>query len=150
MLANTGGGADRCGRAVIVGMTEVESGLESALRADAFLRTEVAGYSKTAVLTAWSPERHAHHDTTKGLAEFVAGHNIEQVFITLPMTSTAGSCRCWSNFTNSTRFHLLRPGPDCVQSHPGRFDVLGGSRSWPSVKHPSTGRLGPQAISLTS
>ncbi|MEA3182761.1 MAG: hypothetical protein QOI59_6284 [Gammaproteobacteria bacterium] len=127
VLANTGRRGGSLRRAVIVGMTEVGVRLESALRADAFLRTEVAGYFEDrSVDRLVARSATPIIDTTKGLAEFVAGHNIEQVFITLPMTSTARILSLLEQLHNSTASIYFVPDLIAFNLIQARFDVLGG------------------------
>jgi putative colanic acid biosysnthesis UDP-glucose lipid carrier transferase len=114
-------------RAVIVGMTEVGVRLEAAVRGDALLRTQIAGYFE---------DRHADRlvaksstpiiDTTQGLAEYVASNNIEQVFITLPMTSTARILSLLEQLHNSTASIYFVPDLIAFNLIQARFDVLGG------------------------
>jgi len=92
----------------------------SALRADAFLRTEVAGYFEDrSVDRPGRPKRTPSLIRRRVSRKFVARSHIEQVFITLPMTSTARILSLLEQLHNSTASIYFRPGPDCVQSHPG-------------------------------
>jgi putative colanic acid biosynthesis UDP-glucose lipid carrier transferase len=126
-LASSGSRSGSLRRAVIVGMTEVGVQLEGALRGDALLRTEITGYFEDR-----QPDRLVAKsatpiiDGTSGLAEYVASNNIEQVYITLPMTSTARILSLLEQLHNSTASIYFVPDLFAFNLIQARFDVLGG------------------------
>jgi putative colanic acid biosynthesis UDP-glucose lipid carrier transferase len=114
-------------RAVIVGKTELGVRLERALRADTLLRTEIAGYFEDR-----SPERLVATsatpiiDRTSGLAEYVASNNIEQVYITLPMNSSARVLSLLDQLHNCTASIYFVPDLFAFNLIQARFDILNG------------------------
>jgi putative colanic acid biosysnthesis UDP-glucose lipid carrier transferase len=126
-LASNGRRGSSLRRAVIVGMTDVGVRLESALRDDAMLRTSIEGYFEDRSedrLVAKGVSRII--DRTEGLADFVASNNIEQVFITLPMTSTTRILSLLDQLHNCTASIYFVPDLIAFNLIQARFDVLGG------------------------
>jgi putative colanic acid biosynthesis UDP-glucose lipid carrier transferase len=126
-LATSGSRKSPLRRAVIVGMTEVGVRLEAAVLGDKLLRTEIAGYFEDR-----RPERlkvvsnSPIIDGTAGLAEYVASNNIEQVYITLPMTSAARTLSLLEQLHTSTASIYFVPDLFAFNLIQPRFDVLGG------------------------
>jgi putative colanic acid biosynthesis UDP-glucose lipid carrier transferase len=114
-------------RAVIVGLTEMGARLESALESDELLGTAVAGYFEDR-----RPERIAAKgeapvlDRTSGLAEYVARNNIEQVYITLPMTRSTRIVSLLDQLHDSTASIYFVPDLFAFDLIQARFDVLHG------------------------
>ena len=114
-------------RAVIVGMTELGVRLETALRSDALLRTQVAGYfedrrSERLVVRGVTPIL----DKTQGLAEYVARNNIEQVYITLPMNRNPRILAMLEELHDSTASIYFVPDLFAFNLIQARFDILSG------------------------
>jgi putative colanic acid biosynthesis UDP-glucose lipid carrier transferase len=119
-------------RAVIVGMTEGGLRLERALRADPLLQTEIAGYFEDRHPDRVSAQRLAWGsvapiiDTTRGLAQYVANNNIEQVYITLPMSSNARILSLLDQLHNCAASIYFVPDILAFNLIQARFDILGG------------------------
>jgi putative colanic acid biosynthesis UDP-glucose lipid carrier transferase len=114
-------------RAVIVGATELGARLESALRADSLLRTDIVGYFDdlprpylTANFTA------PLLGDTNGLADYVTHNQIDQVFITLPMSRDARIVAMIEALHDSTASIYFVPDIFAFNLIQARFDILGG------------------------
>ena len=114
-------------RAVIVGATELGSRLESALHSDSLLRTDVVGYFDdlpSEYLTA-KIDSPLLGETT-GLADFVRQNQIDQVFITLPMSRDARIVAMLEALHDSTASIYFVPDIFAFNLIQARFDILGG------------------------
>ena len=113
-------------RAVIVGKTEMGTRLEAAVRGDALLGTEIAGYFEDR-----QPERLTARsatpilDRTHGLADYVAKNNIDKFYITLPMTSSARILSLLEELHDSTASIYFVPDIFAFNLIQARFDILG-------------------------
>ena len=114
-------------RAVIVGATELGARLEAALRADSLLRTDIVGYFDDL------PRMHLTANIsspllgdTNGLAEFVTHNQIDQVFITLPMSRDARIVAMLEALHDSTASIYFVPDIFAFNLIQARFDILGG------------------------
>jgi putative colanic acid biosynthesis UDP-glucose lipid carrier transferase len=114
-------------RAVIVGVTDLGVRLERALLADTLLRTEIAGFFEDR-----SAERLTAKNTspiianTRGLAQYVARNNIEQVFITLPMNRNPRILSLLEELHDSTASIYFVPDLYAFDLIQARFDILSG------------------------
>ena len=119
--------ARRMRRAVIVGMTELGVRLEAALHSDPLLRTDLAGYfedrspSRLTVSSA-SPVL----GNTADLARYVSSNNIEQVYITLPMSRDPRILSILEQLRDSTASIYFVPDVFAYNLLQARFDVLNG------------------------
>jgi putative colanic acid biosynthesis UDP-glucose lipid carrier transferase len=114
-------------RAVIVGATELGARLESALRADELLRTDIVGYFEDR-----GPERRPASigapvlGTTAALAGYVTANPVDQIFITLPMSRDARITSLLEALHDSTASIYFVPDLFAFNLIQARFDVLGG------------------------
>jgi len=114
-------------RAVIVGMTEIGARVESALRTDTLLRTEIIGYFEDRPADRLSAAGQARIlGTTAELADYVASHNVEQVYITLPMSRNPRILRMLEQLHDSTASIYFVPDLYVYDLIQARFDVLSG------------------------
>jgi putative colanic acid biosynthesis UDP-glucose lipid carrier transferase len=126
-LSSSGRRSQSLRRAVIVGVTGVGARLEAALRGDVLLRTDIVGYFEDREPSRLITGNTAPIlDTTRGLAEYVARNNIEQVYITLPMTSSARILSLLEQLHNSTASIYFVPDLFAFNLIQARFDILGG------------------------
>ena len=116
----------RAQRAVIVGLTELGARLENALRGDQLLRTEVVGYfgdrDDAATLQRTAPLL----GDTGELADFVSHHQVDQVFITLPMSRDARLVSLLEALHDSTASIYFVPDIFAFNLIQARFDIFGG------------------------
>ena len=114
-------------RAVIAGVTEIGVRLEEALRADPLLNIKTVGYFEDR-----APERlTAAHGTpilghTGELAAYVAAHQIDRVYITLPMNRDARILGLLEQLRDSTASIYFTPDLLAYHLLQARFDVLQG------------------------
>jgi putative colanic acid biosynthesis UDP-glucose lipid carrier transferase len=114
-------------RAVIVGVTELGARLESALRSDTLLRTDIVGYFDDAPEARLNDSVTAPvRGTTAALAEFVTHNQIDQVFITLPMSRDARIVAMLEALHDSTASIYFVPDIFAFNLIQARFDILGG------------------------
>jgi len=114
-------------RAVIVGATELGARLEVALRSDSLLRTDIVGYFDDLPrvhLTA-NIDAPLLGDTT-GLPEYVTHNEIDQVFITLPMSRDPRIVAMLEALHDSTASIYFVPDIFAFNLIQARFDILGG------------------------
>ncbi len=114
-------------KAVIVGVTDLGVKLEAALRADSLLRTEVVGFfeDRDAARLGAKPEAPVLGNNAS-LAEYVARHHIEQVFVTLPMSRDARIVALLEDLHDSTASIYFVPDIFAFNLIQARFDILGG------------------------
>lgn len=114
-------------RAVIVGMTELGVRLEKVLRADALLRTEVDGYFEDRSVERLSANGLSPIlNKVDALAQYVASHNIEQVYITLPMKPDQRVLSMLDALHDSTASIYFVPDLVAFNLIQARFDTLSG------------------------
>jgi putative colanic acid biosynthesis UDP-glucose lipid carrier transferase len=126
-LARSQRHARRMRRAVVVGMTELGVRLEAALRSDPLLRTDFAGYFEDrspSRLTACSASPILGNTTD--LARYVSSNNIEQVYITLPMSRDPRILSILEQLRDSTASIYFVPDLLAYNLLQARFDVLSG------------------------
>ena len=126
-LARSQPHARRMRRAVVVGMTELGVRLEAALRSDPLLRTDFAGYFEDrslSRLTACSASPILGN--TADLARYVSSNNIEQVYITLPMSRDPRILSILEQLRDSTASIYFVPDLLAYNLLQARFDVLSG------------------------
>jgi len=118
----------RAQRAVIVGVNELAQRLEVALRSDPLLRTEVVGFFEDR-----SPEELEVGGTcaqilgtTAQLADFVTRSQIDQVYVTLPMSRDARITSLLNALHDSTASIYFVPDLFAFNLIQARFDILGG------------------------
>jgi len=118
----------RAQRAVIVGVSELAQRLEAALRSDPLLRTEVVGFFEDR-----SPEELEVSGTvarilgtTAQLADFVTRNQIDQVYVTLPMSRDARITSLFNALHDSTASIYFVPDLFAFNLIQARFDILGG------------------------
>jgi len=114
-------------RAVIVGKTDLGTRIENALRADGLLQTHVVGYFEDR-----GSERVAAGGTapilgnTQELAAYVTQNNVEQVYITLPMTRGPRIMSMLEALHDSTASIYFVPDLLAFNVIQARFDSLNG------------------------
>jgi putative colanic acid biosynthesis UDP-glucose lipid carrier transferase len=114
-------------RAVIVGVTDLGVKLEAALHADSLLRTDVAGYFEDRSSDRLTAKAKAPLlGNCASLAEYVARHHIDQVFITLPMSRDARIVAMLEDLHDSTASIYFVPDIFAFNLIQARFDILGG------------------------
>lgn len=117
----------RAQRAVIVGVTELGQRLEQALRSDPLLRVEVAGFFEDR-----SPGRltAAHNapvlGNTAALAAYVTRQQVDQVYVTLPMSRDSRITSLLEALHDSTASIYFVPDIFAFNLIQARFDILGG------------------------
>jgi putative colanic acid biosysnthesis UDP-glucose lipid carrier transferase len=117
----------RAQRAVVVGVTELGARLESALRSDTLLRTDIVGFFDDAPPS--NPDASVKAPvlgTTTDLAAFVTHNQIDQVFITLPMSRDARIVAMLEALHDSTASIYFVPDIFAFNLIQARFDILGG------------------------
>ena len=113
-------------RAVIVGRTELGARLESALRHDRLLRTEVVGYFDDRDRISDALHIAPVAGRQPRLADFVTHHAVDQVFITLPMSRDARIMSLLEALHDSTASIYFVPDIFAFNLIQARFDILGG------------------------
>jgi putative colanic acid biosysnthesis UDP-glucose lipid carrier transferase len=114
-------------KAVIVGVTALGVKLESALLADSLLRTDVVGFFEDRSASRLDVQGKAPVlGNSAALAEYVARHHIEQVFITLPMSRDARIVAMLEELHDSTASIYFVPDIFAFNLIQARFDILGG------------------------
>ena len=114
-------------RAVIVGLNDLGLRVEHALRSEQLLRTQVLGYFEDR-----SGERVLEAGTTpilgdfRDLAAYVARHNIEQVYVTLPMNRAPRVMSMLDALHDSTASIYFVPDLFAFNLIQARFDSLNG------------------------
>ena len=114
-------------RAVIVGLTDLGVRVENALRSEQLLRTQVVGYFEDR-----SGERVIEGSTTpilgdfQDLADYVARHNIEQVYVTLPINRAPRIMAMLDALHDSTASIYFVPDLFAFNLIQARFDSLNG------------------------
>jgi putative colanic acid biosynthesis UDP-glucose lipid carrier transferase len=117
----------RAQRAVIVGVNELGKRLEQALRADPLLRVEVDGYFEDREADASAPAQGAPVlGDTASLADYVTRNQIDQVYVTLPMSRDARITRLLEALHDSTASIYFVPDIFAFNLIQARFDILGG------------------------
>ncbi|MEO8020208.1 MAG: undecaprenyl-phosphate glucose phosphotransferase [Pseudomonadota bacterium] len=114
-------------RAVIVGVTDLGARLEDALRSDSLLRTDIVGYfedreSSRLIARVDAPVL----GNCASLADFVTRNQIDQVFITLPMSRDARIVAMLEALHDSTASIYFVPDIFAFNLIQARFDILGG------------------------
>ena len=126
-LARSQRHARRMRRAVIVGMTELGVRLEAALRSDPLLRTDFAGYFEDRSLSRLTARSASPIlGNTADLARYVSSNNIEQVYITLPMSRDPRILSILEQLRDSTASIYFVPDLLAYNLLQARFDVLSG------------------------
>jgi len=114
-------------KAVIVGVTDLGVKLEAALLSDSLLRTDVVGFFEDRCASRISASSKAPVLGNSGsLAEYVARHHIDQVFITLPMSRDARIVAMLEELHDSTASIYFVPDIFAFNLIQARFDILGG------------------------
>jgi putative colanic acid biosynthesis UDP-glucose lipid carrier transferase len=114
-------------RAVIVGLTDLGARLETALCADSLLRTDVVGYFDDRCVSRLPAAVTAPLlGATRELSQYVAQHQIDHVFITLPMSRDARILAMLDQLHDSTASIYFVPDIFAFNLIQARFDVLGG------------------------
>jgi putative colanic acid biosysnthesis UDP-glucose lipid carrier transferase len=114
-------------RAVIVGVTELGARLESALRQDPLLRTEIVGYFEDRPQSRLNALRIAPIlGRSRDLAEYVTRNQIDHVYITLPMSRDARIVSMLEGLHDSTASIYFVPDIFAFNLIQARFDVLSG------------------------
>lgn len=117
----------RMRRAVIVGITELGLRLEAALRSDPLLRTDFAGYFEDRPLSRLAVRSDSPIlGDTGALAKYVRSNNIEQVYITLPMSRDPRILSILEELRDSTASIYFVPDLFAYNLLQARFDVLNG------------------------
>ena len=113
---------------MIVGATELGARLEAALRSDSLLRTDVVGYfdDLPARVPDGEHQRLRCSGRLRGLADFVTHNQIDQVFITLPMSRDARIVAMLEALHDSTASIYFVPDIFAFNLIQARFDILGG------------------------
>ena len=114
-------------RAVIVGATELGAKLETALRADSLLRTDIVGYFEDRAASRLSASIDAPLlGPTRDLAAYVTHNHIDHVYITLPMSRDARIVAMLDQLHDSTASIYFVPDLFAFNLIQARFDVVGG------------------------
>jgi putative colanic acid biosynthesis UDP-glucose lipid carrier transferase len=114
-------------KAVIVGVTDLGVKLEAALRSDSLLRTDVVGFFEDRSASRLTAKSQAPVlGGNASLAEYVARHHIDQVFITLPMSRDARIVAMLEELHDSTASIYFVPDIFAFNLIQARFDILGG------------------------
>ena len=114
-------------RAVIVGVTELGARLETALRSDTLLRTDIVGYFEDRAGSRLTADVHAPVlGNCASLAQFVTHHKVDQVFITLPMSRDARIVAMLEALHDCTASIYFVPDIFAFNLIQARFDILGG------------------------
>jgi putative colanic acid biosynthesis UDP-glucose lipid carrier transferase len=127
LLKRAGSGRIPNRRALIVGMTDIGLRLASQLRNDLLLRTEVVGFFEDR-----AESRLPRHDdfrvlgTSSQVAEFAARHDINVIYITLPMTRDRRVMRLLDELRDSTVSIYFVPDLFVFNLIQARFDLLNG------------------------
>jgi putative colanic acid biosynthesis UDP-glucose lipid carrier transferase len=117
----------RAQRAVIVGVNELGVRLESALRGDPLLHTEIVGYFEDRAPEELEVASVAQIlGKTAELADFVTRNNIDQVYVTLPMSRDARITSLFNALHDSTASIYFVPDLFAFNLIQARFDILGG------------------------
>jgi putative colanic acid biosysnthesis UDP-glucose lipid carrier transferase len=117
----------RSQRAVIVGVTELGARLESALRQDPLLRTEIVGYFEDRPQTRLTALRIAPIlGRSRDLADYVTHNQIDHVYITLPMSRDARIVSMLEGLHDSTASIYFVPDIFAFNLIQARFDIMGG------------------------
>lgn len=127
LLTRTGLSEGNVRHAVIVGVTDLGTKVESALRSDPLLRTKVLGYfedRKAERLTAAGVGPIL--GDTQGLAAYVARNNIAQVYVTLPMARAPRIISMLDALHDSTASIFFVPDLFAFNLIQARFDNLDG------------------------
>jgi putative colanic acid biosynthesis UDP-glucose lipid carrier transferase len=114
-------------RAVIVGVTDLGARLETALRSDSLLRTDIVGFFEDRAASRLTAAIEAPVlGNSASLAHFVTTHHIDQVFITLPMSRDARIVAMLEALHDSTASIYFVPDIFAFNLIQARFDILGG------------------------
>ena len=114
-------------RAVIVGVTEIGTLLEEALRKAPLLHVQTVGYFEDRTGHRLTATRRAPLlGATSELAAYVAAHHIDQVYITLPMTRDQRILGLLEQLRDSTASIYFTPDLLAYRLLQARFDVFQG------------------------
>jgi putative colanic acid biosynthesis UDP-glucose lipid carrier transferase len=117
----------RAQRAVIVGVTDLGARLESVLRQDPLLRTEIVGYFEDRPPSRLDALRIAPIlGRTAALADYVTRNQVDHVYVTLPMSRDKRIVDMLEGLHDSTASIYFVPDIFAFNLIQARFDVLGG------------------------